>query len=254
MGNLTHEITLEEAWGEYLDNSDFRAIVQSGDFLYVGNRYVLNKPEFVHFGIDGRPELTKQAQQNLNECAILFRAVVIYEPSDPSMRGDSKSSTPKKRTAKHYDLNSQGALPKEIIELRERGRRCHEKQSAHIKTTWGRIYEYLQQEKANPQTFFQRTLLNSSYFTKAKNHDSSPPSMHIIISIVAGYDWGLHRAEELLKLAGHAFSPINKQHDAYLFAINSMYGFSIEDKNSIFIKEGLNPLGSATYSLDSENK
>lgn len=232
MENLTCKITIEEAWEEYFDNIDFREIIQSDKFVYTGNSYILNN-----------------AEQRHGKHMLVFREVEIHEPNGLTIRGDSPSSSSRKRKGKQYDINIQSDLPKEIIELRKATNKQFEKNSIAVKSAWERIYEYLELEGANPQTFHEKTLLSSAYFTKAKHHDNSPPSMHVIVSIVAGYNWGLQRAEELLKLAGHSFSPVYKQHDAYIFVIASMPGYSIDYMNTLLVKEGLIPLGSASYSM-----
>jgi hypothetical protein len=226
--NLAYSITLEEAWREYSENADFRLIVQSGDFIYLDNRFV-------------------PAMSQCPDNALRFEEAEIFQPVDSSFRGDPKGEPAKKITAKYYDLEIQKEAPKEIIKMREASRRQYEKLLPQLKPAWARIYDYLQLEKANSQTFQDRTLLNNTYFHKAKKGDSSPPSMHTIVSIVAGYDWGIQKAEELLKLAGHAFSPVIEQHDGYLFVL-SLHGCCIHERNAILIKEGLNPLGSGYHS------
>ncbi|MCL2187308.1 MAG: hypothetical protein FWC16_03880 [Defluviitaleaceae bacterium] len=235
--NLTCKITIEEAWDEYFDNSDFREVIQSGDFVYTESSYVANNGE--------------QCQEKY---ALMFRAVEVHAPDDSTVRGDAKNIGSKKKQAKFYDINIQSELPKEIINRRNAAKKQFEKNSTTVKGAWERIYEYLRLEGANPQTFYEKTLVNESYFSKAKCKSDSPLTMHIIVSIAAGYQWGLHRAEELLKLAGLAFSPVSKQHDAYIFVLAAMSGYDINYMNTLLVKEGLTPLGSGSYSMEQKLK
>jgi len=249
MEGLTYDISIEEAFEEYLENNEFREIVQSGAFIYIGSRYVINNPENIHIGDNGCFKLTSSAEQNIDKCSLVFEDIEVIEPDD-SKRGDSKGSNIKKRKLKYFDYSIQSEPSKETIKLYRASVELYEKQLDHVKVPWERIHEYLMQEGATAETFSTTTHLNSAYFTKAKNHDVDPPSMHTIISIAAGYNWDLARTKELLQLAGRDFSPAYKLHNTYFFIISHMHGCSIEEKNAILVnaEKGFNPLGSGNYS------
>ena len=130
-----------------------------------------------------------------------------------------------------------------ILKLRTESVKQFEVNLKYKKTCWQRIYEVLEANHAKPDTFHEKTLLNSDYIFRAKYSNSPPPNVRTIVAIAAGYDLGLHIAEELLKLAGLAFCPTSAENDAFIFILTAMYGYSIDAKNEILIQSGFEPLG-----------
>lgn len=239
--SITHSISQQAAWEEYRANPDFRALVQSGSFIYVNPHYVYNQPQYVKASAKGGVLLTDHARRNLEECTLVFA-----QAAQTQAWGDEQDQANHKVGARfeHFRLSQQKYFSKELIDLMEAIITRFKNEKARVRTSWSKIFEYLQEEESNSYDFSDRTLLNVSFYTKAKQGHAIPPSFHVIMSIVAGYDWDLDRATEVLALAGHCFSPVIEQHAAYLFVINSMIGCTIYEKNIFLEAEGVKPFGS----------
>ena len=245
MMNLVYTITLPDARKEYANNSGFRDIIQSGCFVYAEGSYILDKPEYISRNQDNIPELTEYARQNLGECALAFDDTVIYKYSGSATRGDFKSlmTVEKKHSVSYKPASQKKELTDEIIKRRELAKQDFEYQRAQSKNCWERIYEILQEKRATADSFHLTTRLHPDYYSRAKKGRNSPPELRTIIAIAAGYNLGIHRAEELLNLAGHAFISTSEEHDAFRFILNSMYDCDMDTKNELLMQEGFEPLG-----------
>jgi hypothetical protein len=65
-------VSPRDAFYEYCDNEDFRKIVDSGMFVYVGGHFVINHEKYVIVGDDGELSLTDYAYNNFTECTLQF--------------------------------------------------------------------------------------------------------------------------------------------------------------------------------------
>ena len=136
-------------------------------------------------------------------------------------------------------------LTDEIKLIRDAILKQFELQTAHQKTCWQRIYEIITDKGTTTAgQFALKTGLSDKVFNRAKNNASSMPEMKTIITIAAAYALDISTTEELLKLAGHSFSPASKEHIYYSFIITTMYEYSMYAKNEVLVGGGFDPLGS----------
>jgi len=267
---IVYTITLTEALKEYENNRIFREILQADYFVYIDNIYVLDTPKFVYHDKVNPPRLTDYARQNLDECALAFNEVTMFVSSGSTMHdGFPKSSNigikekllgdinftkrgvsdNGKRTeiecSKNFKLESQKKELTEEIEAQLKvNKQMFESRLVQTKTCWQRIWEILEREHSTPSTFNKRTLLNDRYYYRARENHNSLPDIRTIMAIAAGYSLGLFETEDLLRLAGHAFSPTLPEHNVYIFIIVSMCGYNICAKNEILSQSGFKKLGS----------
>ena len=146
-----------------------------------------------------------------------------------------------------------GDIEMETIDARyEALKRQFENKLKQTKTCWQRIGEILKREKATAFTFSQKTSLNDRFYYYARNAEEqgktpSEPTMRTIMAIAAGYNLDLLETEELLKLSGCAFSPVSREHNAYIFIITAMCGFELFEKNEFLERNGFEALGSKPH-------
>ena len=245
MTTTTYAISLQDARMEYESNTKFRKIIQSGFFVYIESSYILDTSDYVFRDEKTVPKLTDYAQKNLDECALSFDSKIIYKYTGSSTRGDSQNDLAVEKKHKiYYDpVKQKKSLTQDILDRRKAAIQQFEKQSKYQKNCWQRIYEILRENKANPISFEIKTGLHRDYFSRAKTGKDSSPDVRTIVAIAAGYNLGLHVAEELMGLAGHKFKPKSKEHDAYIFILTSMYDCSMDLKNELLEREGLKMLG-----------
>lgn len=61
-------ISLEDVFYEYSNNSDFRSLLDSGQFKYVEGYVIINDEKYIQTDASGKYTLTEYAWDNLSEC------------------------------------------------------------------------------------------------------------------------------------------------------------------------------------------
>jgi transcriptional regulator with XRE-family HTH domain len=253
MTRLVHSISTIDSFREYLNNEEFRTIINSGYFVYIDGFYILNKPKYI-VRIEGKPPtLTDYAYSHLTECALTFDETVLYQFTDSAKRGTpSLSMNSGKKISKKYNSESQKEeISVEILAMREEAKKQFEVQQKYTKTCWQFIFEIVtdiegddvNQYELIAERFATKTLLDKSYYSRAKKGNAAPPDIRTIIAIAAGYKLNTQLTEEMLRLAGRAFNPTSKEHNAYRFIIETMKDYHMEAKNQLLETEGFKPLG-----------
>ena len=69
---LTRSISLNEAFKEFKENVDFRNILESGDFRFVDDCFVINDDKYIGRSQEGKYVLTAYAKQFAEECTLSF--------------------------------------------------------------------------------------------------------------------------------------------------------------------------------------
>ena len=71
-GNQTFTIPLREVDKLLKENTDFSNVMKMGLYVYLESHFVLNLPDYVEHDELGNLQLTKQAREHLDECALVF--------------------------------------------------------------------------------------------------------------------------------------------------------------------------------------
>ena len=245
MKKQTYTIPLEEAWREYFNNETFRDILNNGCFIYAENSFVLNSDKYIVSGIEGF-SLTDYARSHLDECALPFDEIEIIKYSGSAIRGaeGQDAAIEIRRTTAYAPQRKTTALTEEIIRLCKAAMEQFELQAMNQKTCWQRIYEIITSNGTKSAGMFeQKTDLSGKVYNRAKNNYNSMPDIKTIVTIAAAYDLDLSTTEELLKLAGHSFSPTSKEHYCYRIVLMMMCGRGMKTKNEFLVNEGFDPLG-----------
>ena len=70
--NQTYTIDEQDAIREYLRNTDFRSILDTGLFIFAENHYCLNTRKYVYVDHNGFFHLTREAHENMAACCLVF--------------------------------------------------------------------------------------------------------------------------------------------------------------------------------------
>ena len=252
MKKQTYTIAFEEARREYFDNEAFREILNTGCFIYVESSYVLNSAKYI-IPYDDRHALTEYARLHLDECALRFEELEIIKYSGFATRGehDQDAVIEVKRSTSYVPKLQKKELTDEIKSRRKAMIMQFELQAAHQKTCWQRIYEIITSKGTTTSGQFSlKTGLVDRVYNRAKNNYSSMPDIRTIITIAAAYALDLTTTEELLRLAGHSFSPVSREHDCFRFILLTMYDHGMDAKNALLAEEGFNILGSKPHARE----
>lgn len=80
-GNQTFTISLREVDKLLKENTDFSNVMKMGLYVYIESHFVLNLPDYVVHDELGNLQLTKQAREHLDECALVFE--YQYKQNEP---------------------------------------------------------------------------------------------------------------------------------------------------------------------------
>jgi hypothetical protein len=246
MRTSTYTIPFAEARREYLKSEALRELLNSGCFVYTEESYVLNNERYITQSESGYC-LTDYARAHLDECALLFEEREIIKYSGSVTRGEAAQDAVigVRMTTTFAPKRQMNNLTDEIKRLRESFKLHFDIQASNQKSCWQRIYEIVTNKGTTTSGMFnQKTDLIPKIYDRAKNNDPSMPEMRTIITIAAAYKLDLTTTEELLKLAGHTFSPASKEHDCFRFIITTMHDYTMQAKNELLVEEGFDPLGS----------
>ena len=227
----------------------FRDILNNGCFIYAENSFVLNSNKYITSDIEGF-SLTDYARSHLDECALPFDEIEIIKYSGSATRGaeGQDAAIEIRRTTAYAPQRKTKALTEEIIRLCKIAMEQFELQSVNQKTCWQRIYELITSSGTKTAGMFeQKTDLSGRIYNKAKNNYNSMPDIKTIVTIAAAYDFDIFTTEELLRLAGHSFSPTSKEHCCYRIILMMMCGRGMKVKNEFLVNEGFSPLGTKSH-------
>ena len=73
--NQTYIIDHSDALKEYIANPEFRAVLDSGRYIYCEGHFCLKHPQYVKIDHMGRPHLTPYAREHMRESCLVFETV-----------------------------------------------------------------------------------------------------------------------------------------------------------------------------------
>jgi hypothetical protein len=114
-------------------------------------------------------------------------------------------------------------------------------------TAWQSIARLMEQKAWSKTMFCNHTLLDQSFYYKAKRSDSPDPSLEVLMAICAGMDLEPEAAEDLLHSAGFHLGNAQKKHIAYRQILTNFQGQPLHVRNEFLRRVGVGELGSGNY-------
>ena len=237
MVELTYKIDIKDALDEYLQDGDFRELLQTGSFTYIENCFVLDKPEHISHNGENSPSLTNYARLNIEECAFHFEKIT-YRVIPAVKRGDSNDGGAKVTIESETKFLPNKKWVQSAIKEAERA-------SKSDKTFWEFIEDIFDRNNTNAVDFESRTLLDKTTYSKYMNKNKRPKTVEIpsIVAIAVGYDLTLHETENLMRSFGLGFIPSNREHSVYKFIL-TLRGWDIHERNKVLDMAKITRLGS----------
>lgn len=244
--NFFSYIKPDAAFYIYTTDAEFRRLIESDLFKYVNGYFIINDVQYIQKDEAGQYFLTDFAWANLDQCTLKFTWTQI---THQQINNDIFHRKNKDVKLPYFDAFQN----KDSIHSSEEGERysvCYERQNAIIDITinkescWQAIYAIIQYLGISKAHFCELTHLGEEVYRKAKNDVPTNPSLRTIVAIALGLNLNLEITENLLKLAGHAFSK-NNEHKHLKFCIIMFFqsAHSIDDANEFLKYKNLKPLG-----------
>jgi hypothetical protein len=227
------EITIQEAFQQYCDNEDFRSVIDSGLFIYVDGRYVINNEKYVD-NADGTLNLTEYASRNLEECCLQFSYRREYRKSLDSVSGLVMYS---KTRTKQYNVDKARIAVDNAEELEKYKTDflSQFKRNSQIKSNFNNYLAGLMDNlHINSETFQERTLLSASQYSKIINDQQETYKFKTVMQICVGIGLSLSNATILLNHAGYTLTS-SRTHSAYAYLLSLPINGDI-DKCNMFLE------------------
>ena len=206
----TYHISIRDGFFLYCTNTIFRNLLDTGKFIYVDARYVLDDPKYVECLSGGGIAFTEYGRMHTDECCLRFdleintnrTSVAAYQESlmfkDITL---DYTRIPGFNTDNHNMkfFESSPELKRFYVELAEEISVDFETQQNFAKVAWNHI----RRNKLNKETFQQKTLLSGKMYDRIKNDNVPKPSLETAMALAIGLKLGGKSGEELLEKAGH---------------------------------------------------
>ena len=241
-------ISLEDVFYEYSNNSDFRRLLDSGQFKYVEGYVIINDEKYIQIDESDKYSLTEYAWDNLAECTLTFSVQKIKRSSANGKLPISilhRANDEQEVSVFNKSKNSEVAkLSDELQKKRTRfmvNEGIH-KLSTSGKTCWEYIFDIINYKGISKIHFCNLTGLGEEVYRKAEKNIKTDPSVRTIVAIACGLDLDLETAEKMLSLAGRSFRESDEDR-ALKFCITGFAGQSIDERNGFLESYGYETLG-----------
>lgn len=229
----TLTISHQDAAAEYLRNENFRALLDSGNYVYVEGHFCLDRSKYLYKDRAGAKRLTTYARYHLDECCIIFRvhsnASYSYREgilnkettaTTVTFQTPAADETPGMRAVRLNRILYDPYMPRDFA-----GSLCYHMDRLKIKK--GYLAELTGWDDKTIQRF--------------RNREERPSDIRSIITLCVALQLEPELSMDLLEKAGYYLR--NSVEDIlYRYIIQSMYRSSLMECNAILTDSGLKPL------------
>jgi hypothetical protein len=240
--STTTSISLNDAFREYRENTDFRELMDSGAFRYVERHFVLNDNRYIA-ELYGRAALTNYARSHQRECCLTFTLRNVY----PENGGMPKNAAylrngDKLRTEPHFESDNSVINAEEMRRLREKYKTEYGSFAVVTPTFSHFAVELMTKKHWNRAIFKELTLLDDSAYTRITQGKTERITARTVAAFCVGIGANQALAEKLFAAAGLSFNN-SPERFAYCFLFGAMQGRGIDECNAFLESEGFEPLG-----------
>lgn len=239
--NETFEISLTDAFELYLSNKLFRELINTGVFLYVQNRIVLNKKEYICHE-EHRSTITDIAVENPSVCMLCFGERLI--PLIDEMTNGVMFQKDRQYTLGKTFLRTPGniTLQDEAYALIRDFENILSRKQSNLVTANDKMWAYIKNAKWNTTSFQYNTLLSPMDYTRIQKSDYTF-KLPAYMAMAVGLGLTQSEFEDVIRPAGLGFKDGDREHEAYRFILNMLRGKGIDECNAFLESVGVKPLG-----------
>ena len=247
-----YPISIQDGFVLYLTNPGFKEALDSGRFIYVDARYVLNHPDYVQRLPGGGVAFTEYGRMHTDECclrfdlvfnskqtnlaeyheSVMFQNIALDYRRIPAFNHDDHNM-------KFFDANE--ARKKFYTELADEFHIATETRQNFAQLAWAHI----DRNGINKSAFQTLTLLSGKTYDRIKTN-TMPDKPDIETPMAIGLELGGLLGEELVERAGHKLTDI-LLHQAYRKLLNVFKGQSIFECNEALLALNLKPIREKEY-------
>ena len=235
--------TIDEADGikEYLRNSEFRKLINTGAYLYVEGHYCRNDKKYLYRDQYGYDHLTPYAREHMAECCLIFKR--IYQNSLVQVvNGIIRKGIGKGRQDYHYQKKD-GTSP-----ITDEGRktlaliRQQRADYAIIEKTFNQMtVDLMDRRKINIMPLAEATGLSRETIKNMRNDPNRLFPIQEIVAVAIALHLPPEASREYIRHAPTNFLNTDEMY-CYQYALNEWYMLSVAEVNRKLVEMGIRPL------------
>ena len=248
--NQTYTVDEFEAVQEYLNNDNFRKLIDTGNFVYVDGHYCVDDRKYISYDHYGRRHLSEYAKYHMDECCLVFD--IKYENIIAAISGSVLHKTATRKVIKYTNKNGGSLVTEEALALRKR------------------IEKEIQEANKYQSDFNQMTkdLMKKKGFTIDRLADETglsvetiksmrtDPKVRFNIETIAAVCIAMHLSREICELyidrSPAKFLDTTVDMFLYKYAVFNWNDESVADVNRKLIQHGATPLTNLISGLDED--
>lgn len=244
--NQTFSISLEDAVFQSISNSQLKASLKSGHYVFVESHFCLNLEKYIVFDERGRPHLTPYARNHVDECCLIFDYVTDTQETP------EREMHPLFDFALYRDANSgivyeahfsnQNNI-KQVELIKERTQEIYNLSQQLPNSFSGAVAYLIEYSELTIETISERSLLSEKTIQRMKSdYQNYDPSLETIVQFCIGLKLPPELSALLFERSSKRLTN-NQKHLTYQFLLNSCYISSLFDCNEILEAQGFKRLG-----------
>jgi hypothetical protein len=247
-------ISARDAFYEYCDNVEFRAVIDSGLFRYASGYFIINIEKYLIQDSTGQYVLTNYAWSNIAECALQFTYHSVNMREHGRFHTDVFHRTNRQAYEKlpSFDVDRNISVIDNAEELCRKQNEFKEQFAEYraITPTFAQLAVGLMKLKHwNSVTFKEKTHLDDATHSRIVNRAEKEWSLRTVMAVCVGLGVNAQIADKLLAAAGHTLSA-SREHQLFSFLLTSLEGKSIDECNTFLESMEITPLGNRSRKRD----
>jgi len=232
----TYTIPMKEGLFQYAINSEFRQIIDSGNFVYIDGHYCINDPKYITHNEYGTLEMTQYAIDNIDECCLVFKRTSAPNPeygagyySECVLFQSAVAKTIPAYGYRHADQSK--PVDDLLAEIKEANEAA--KIIAQLPRDFGSALSWLiKWRKLSNEKLAEKSLVHAKTIQRLRNNPDPDCKAETVIAICIGLQLYPKISLELLGLAGITLK--NSEKDIlYFHILKTRYKSTIHECNEL---------------------
>ncbi len=248
--NQTYTVDEYEAVQEYLNNENFRKLIDTGNFVYVDGHYCVDDWKYISYDHYGRRHLSEYAKYHMDECCLVFD--IKYESIIAAISGGVLHKTATRKVIKYTNRNGGSLLTEEAFALRKRIEREIAEENKYQSDFNQMTKDLMKKRGFTIDRLADETGLS---IETIKNMRTSP-SVRFNIETIAAVCIAMHLSRDICELyinrSPAKFLDNTVDMRLYKYAVFHWNEESVADVNRKLIQHGVSPLTNLIAGLDED--
>ena len=238
--NQTYIIDHSDALKEYIANPEFRAVLDSGRYIYCEGHFCLKHPQYVKIDHMGRPHLTPYAREHMRESCLVFETVYGHVLRLLLNGVLQKGRGGEKRV--RY-VTQDGASP--ITAEGQAFRRMIMQEynlATQVEASFNdRIVKLMEARKISKKQLAERTGLSDATIQSMRNDPERQFTIESIVAVCIGLHVPVEISLPLIESSPTKFLR-SEEMSAYRYVLTHCYEQEVSQVNRFLVEAGYKPL------------